>query len=137
MIKYIVRKKWFRIMLSYIPIIGLGLTTLSTVYYYFLNDSYYIIYDFISMFWGFSVFSLPAYFYIAYVYDMCSYTKYALWGLAAYVFINFAYAFFNMIGISISESIYLKVLESMVISTLLIISLICLIKLNVPSRDRK
>lgn len=119
----LVDSKIFKSILAKIPLIALLLMTISTNYYYFFNDSYSKYYTLISYFSGFSILSLPAYFYIVYKFNFCTYSKVALWGVCFYVF-------FNMINffIELSDNTYANVFESGVVSTTLFSSFWHLIK---------
>ena len=86
-------KKSFKTFLSLIPLIALFLVCVSTNYYYFFNNSYSVYYDLISSCTGFSLFSLPSFFYIVYKYKFCDYSKIALFGLLFCVLTNIVFFF--------------------------------------------
>ncbi len=124
--KKIISSKIFKNFLSKVPLIALLLITVSTNYYYFFNDSYASVYALISYVSGFSLLSLPAYFYIIYKHDFCAYSKVSLWGVTFFVCLNtlrqLALQFFN-----IRESFYSNIFEGGVLSIFLAMAIIYII----------
>ncbi len=118
----IISSKIFKQFLSKVPIIALLLITISTNYYHFFNDSYSSVYALISYMSGFSLLSLPAYFYIAYKHNFCAYSKIALWGMTFYVCLNIcrvvALQFFN-----IDEGFYSNIFEGSVLTVFSVLSI--------------
>lgn len=125
-IENIIDSSFFKTSISLIPLVSLLVTVLCTNYYYFFDESYFQVYDLISFLFGFSVFSLPAYFFIVYRYGFCVYSKLALWGLSTYVLINLVWFFIDLF-FDIKQNIYTNVFESFSITTILLFSIYFLI----------
>lgn len=135
-IEKIVNHSVFKTVLSLIPLISLLFITLSTNYYYFFNNSYSVYYDLISYCTGFSLFSLPAYFYIVYKYGFCDYSKFALFGITSYIITNIMWFFANLF-FSIEQNIYTNVFEALTITIFLILSIYHWIKSNKTIKNER
>ena len=123
--KKLINTKFFKSFISKVPLITLLLITISTNYYYFFSDSYSKYYSLISYCSGFSILSLPGYFFIVYKFNFCMYSKVALWGVAFYVIFN-VLDFFVKFG----EGFYRNVFEAGTLTIVLALSIWYLILKN-------
>ena len=125
-IKQIVVSRNFKIITSLVPLVSLGLISLSTNYYYFVNSNYTIVYDFISNLFGFSIASILANFHFVYSHKFCLYSKFSLWGILIYIIINVIYSISIFFGVE--YFFYLEIFEAVTITVFFILSIIFLIK---------
>lgn len=116
--KKLINKKFFKSFIAKIPLIALILITLSTNYYYFFDSDYSKYYELISYFSGFSILSLPAYFFMVYKFNFCHYSKIAVWGLAFYLLFNISDFF-----IKFNDNFYTNVFEAGTLSITLFLSI--------------
>ena len=84
----IISKKWFKNIITTSPLVILLVITISTNYCFFVDDTYYLIYDILSYLFGTSIVTLCSLLFIVYKYNFCTYSILATWGIIIYTFLN-------------------------------------------------
>jgi hypothetical protein len=94
--KELFTSKLYKSILSIIPLFTLVVICLACNYYYFFADSYTKFYNLLSYIFGFSISSLMPYFYIAYRFDFCDYSKISLWSIFGFILLNIYFTVISM-----------------------------------------
>jgi len=123
--KDILKKQWFKSIVSLMPFLSLIITCFAVNVYYFDIVSNPAFYEYVSYIVGQSIFSLIPLFYIVYNYNFCFYSKLSIWGLLTFNLINVIDSFCELINYSIEYSLIFQTLST---SLFLICSTYYLIK---------
>lgn len=124
--------RYFKIFITLVPVVSLFLVSATTVYYNLFDDSYRAVYGLLSNLFGFSLFWLPVYFYMANRYHLCGYTRIALIGLSMYVMVNILNSVLKILEIPIEKEIYITWFEMISTCSFSVIVILFILKEIIP-----
>ena len=116
-------KRFTRIVITTVPVVTLLLITAATLTAHYSPNHYDVVYMLISQLFGYGLFWLPVYFYMAKAYGLCGYTRVALIGLTIYSVLNISYLALPMATVS-----YITMYEGAVMGVMSFLTLISIIK---------
>lgn len=123
----IIRSRALKRFLAIIPVLSLTLLTFSMIFWTFNRDSYKDFFYLISTVSGFSLLSMPAYFYILYRHNFCTYSKVSMWGIFIFVVMNFTRTLLRItIGFEVGH--YSEIIQTTMITVFLILSIFYVFK---------